>query len=136
MFRVFFFTLVAMLASLSVMAQSESVDFDAKMREYNLVDIKSLPGAEDIVVSLKYSTTDNFVGKDMYGSLNKAYFTPDFAKKIIRAIERKQTFRGIPFGFHFIRFWQAILPIRVFDFVFGTVFGIYHAMDNFTGRTK
>ena len=56
------------------------------------------------------------------------------AKKIIRAIERNKTFRGIPFGFHFIRFWQAILPIRVFDFVFGTVFGIYHAMDNFTGR--
>ena len=58
------------------------------------------------------------------------------AKKIIRAIERNRTFRGIPFGFHFIRFWQAILPIRVFDFIFGTVFGIYHAMDNFTGRTK
>ena len=58
------------------------------------------------------------------------------ARKIIRAIERNRTFRGIPFGFHFIRFWQAILPIRVFDFVFGTVFGIYHAMDNFTGRKQ
>ncbi len=56
------------------------------------------------------------------------------ARKIIRAIEHNRTFRGIPFGFHFIRFWQAILPIRIFDFVFGTVFGIYHAMDNFTGR--
>ncbi len=56
------------------------------------------------------------------------------AAKIIRAIERNNTFRGIPFGFHFIRFWQAILPFRIFDFVFGTVFGIYHAMDNFTGR--
>ena len=58
------------------------------------------------------------------------------AHKIIRAIERNQSFRGIPFGFHFIRFWQAILPFRIFDFVFGTVFGIYHAMDNFTGRTN
>ena len=56
------------------------------------------------------------------------------AHKIIRAIKRNQSFRGIPFGFHFIRFWQAILPFRIFDFVFGTVFGIYHAMDNFTGR--
>ena len=56
------------------------------------------------------------------------------ARKIIRAIERDRTFRGIPFGFHFIRFWQAILPIRVFDFVFGTVFGVYHAMDHFVGR--
>jgi hypothetical protein len=54
--------------------------------------------------------------------------------KILRAIERNKIFAGIPFGFHFIRFWQAILPFRVFDFVFGTVFGIYSAMDNFTGR--
>ena len=60
---------------------------------------------------------------------------PEFAaKKIIRAIEKNKIFKGIPFGFHFIRFWQTILPIRVFDFFFGKVFGIYHAMDNFTGR--
>ena len=58
------------------------------------------------------------------------------AAKILRAIERNKTFKGIPFGFHFIRFWQAILPIRVFDFVFGTVFGIYHAMDHFTGHSR
>ena len=56
------------------------------------------------------------------------------AKRIIRAIERNKTFRGIPFGFHFIRFWQFILPTRVFDWFFGNVLGIYHAMDNFTGR--
>lgn len=56
------------------------------------------------------------------------------AKRIIRAIERNKAFRGIPFGFHFIRFWQAILPTRVFDFFFGQVFGIYHTMDQFTGR--
>ena len=58
------------------------------------------------------------------------------AKKILRAIERNRTFRGIPFGFHFIRFWQAILPIRLFDFIFGTVFGVYHTMDDFTGRRQ
>ena len=56
------------------------------------------------------------------------------AKRIIRAIERNRNFRGIPFGFHFIRFWQAFLPTKVFDFFFGKVCGIYHAMDNFTGR--
>ena len=56
------------------------------------------------------------------------------AKKIIRAKEHDRIFRVIPFGYHFIRFWQAILPLRVFDFVFGTVFGIYRTMDHFTGR--
>ena len=60
---------------------------------------------------------------------------PEYAaKRIIRAIEKNRSFRGIPFGFHFIRFWQAILPVRVFDWFFGKVFGIYHAMDDFTGR--
>lgn len=60
---------------------------------------------------------------------------PEYAaRKVIKAIERNTNFKGIPFGFHFIRFWQAILPTKVFDFFFGQVFGIYHAMDNFTGR--
>lgn len=56
------------------------------------------------------------------------------AKKVVKAIERNKIFKGIPFGFHFIRFWQTILPVRIFDFFFGKVFGIYHAMDKFTGR--
>ena len=43
-------------------------------------------------------------------------------------------FRGIPFGFHFIRFWQTVLPIRIFDWFFGDVIGIYHVMDSYTGR--
>ena len=58
------------------------------------------------------------------------------AKRIIRAIERNKSFKGIPFGFHFIRFWQFLLPTRVFDWFFGEVMGIYHTMDAFTGRKK
>lgn len=58
------------------------------------------------------------------------------SKKVIRAIERNKIFKGIPFGFHFIRFWQTVLPMRIFDFFFGKVFGIYHTMDQFTGRKQ
>ena len=58
------------------------------------------------------------------------------ARKVVRAIERNVSFKGIPFGFHFIRFWQAILPTKVFDWLFGEVFGIYHTMDGFTGRVR
>jgi len=56
------------------------------------------------------------------------------SKKIIRAIEKDNWFAGIPFGFHFIRFWQGVLPVKIFDWFFGDVFGIYHTMDHFTGR--
>ena len=58
------------------------------------------------------------------------------AKKVVKAIEKNKIFKGIPFGFHFIRFWQTVLPIKTFDFFFGKVFGIYHAMDKFTGRKE
>ena len=58
------------------------------------------------------------------------------SRKILNAIERNTSFKGIPFGFHFIRFWQFILPTRIFDWFFGKVMGIYHALDNFTGRKK
>lgn len=60
---------------------------------------------------------------------------PEYAaRQIIKAIEKDRTFKGIPFGFHFIRLWQAVLPVKVFDWLFGKVFGIYNAMDDFTGR--
>ena len=60
------------------------------------------------------------------------------ARQIIRAIERnnrvKVITKLIPFPLHFVRFMQGILPIKAFDWIFGQVFGIYHSMDNFTGR--
>lgn len=57
--------------------------FDKKMTEYGLVDIQTLD--KEILVELKYSTTDNFVGKDMYGSLEKAYLEANFAKRVLQA---------------------------------------------------
>ena len=60
------------------------------------------------------------------------------ARHIIRAIERnkrvKVVTKLIPFPYHFVRFMQGIMPTKVFDWFFGQVFGIYHSMDNFTGR--
>lgn len=56
--------------------------------------------------------------------------------KIIKAIESNRNFKGLPFGYHFIRFCQALLPTSIFDYIFGEVVGIFHAMDHFTGRPK
>lgn len=58
------------------------------------------------------------------------------AKKIIKSIEKNRNFKGIPFGYHFIRFCQALLPTSIFDYIFGEVVGIFHVMDHFTGRQK
>lgn len=58
------------------------------------------------------------------------------AARIIRAIEKDKSFKGLPFSWHFIRFWQGVLPNCIFDFVFGKIFGVYEVMDHFTGRKQ
>ena len=78
-----------------------------------------------------------YINTGMFDGVESPIFpilVPETSKKIIRAIERNQDFCGLPWGFHFVRFMQGILPTKVFDFVFGTVFGIFKAMDHFTGR--
>lgn len=81
-----------------------------------------------------------YINTGMFDGVKSKVFPilePEFvAKKVIKAIEKNTIFAGIPFGFHFIRFWQGILPTRLFDIIFGEWFGIYHTMDNFTGRKK
>ena len=74
-----FFTAILLLSSCGQLPN----DFDAKMQQYNLVDVTTLD--DTILVELKYSTTDNFVGVDMYGDLERAYFVRDFAAKVAEA---------------------------------------------------
>lgn len=75
----YFLTAILLLSAFN---QSPN-NFDAKMQEYNLVDVTTLDS--NIIVDLKYSTTDNFVGVDMYGDLERAYFVRDFAVKVAKA---------------------------------------------------
>lgn len=56
---------------------------EQKMIEQGLVDIQKLD--PNIQVELKYSTTDNFVGKDVYGDLSRAYLQPEMAKRLAKA---------------------------------------------------
>ena len=74
--------MVALMLMCGAYAQ-QMTNFDMKMREYGLVNITDLD--QTILVDLKYSSEDNFVGVDMYGSLNDAYFEAEFAKRVVRA---------------------------------------------------
>lgn len=74
-------TALALLSAASAWAQS--ADLDENMRRYGLVDIRSLD--DGILVELRYSTEDNFVGRDMYGDLETAYLLPHFARKVVEA---------------------------------------------------
>lgn len=67
--------------TLSLMAQS----LEAAMQKQGLVDIQKVDPS--ILVELKYSTTDNFVGKDVYGDLTRAYMQPMAARRLAKANE-------------------------------------------------
>ena len=75
----------SMILSLCCYSQTieNQTDFDALMKEYGLVDIEMLD--DEILVELKYSTTDNFVGEDMYLDLERAYLEESFAERVVEA---------------------------------------------------
>ena len=56
---------------------------ERQMIEQGLVNVQTVDST--IAVQLKYSTTDNFVRKDVYGDLENAYLQPEIAKKLAKA---------------------------------------------------
>lgn len=73
------------LAVSETVAQSpESLPpIEQKMVKRGLVDIQKVD--QSILVVLKYSTTDNFIGRDVYGELTRAYLQPEMAKRLAKA---------------------------------------------------
>ena len=83
--------LLAISSYFPTSAQPNTSNLDSKMLAYNLVDITTLPGGENIRVELKYSTSENFVGVDMYGNLERAYFEASFAQRVVEAQQYLQS---------------------------------------------
>jgi D-alanyl-D-alanine dipeptidase len=66
--------------ALPLLAQS---GVEQQLVKQGLVDVQKVDPS--ILVELKYSTTDNFVGKDVYDDLTRAYLQPVTAKKLANA---------------------------------------------------
>ena len=60
-----------------------AVDYDEEFLKMGFVDVHSLDST--ICVDLKYSSTDNFMGVNMYGNLYKAYLRPEIAEMVVNA---------------------------------------------------
>jgi len=61
---------------------------------------------------------------------------PDYAvKKILKSVHKNKIFVRMPFLINFVPFLRGVLPVRVFDFLADKVFGIYHSMKTFKGRS-
>ncbi len=62
---------------------SPSCEYEQKMREQGLVNIQEIN--PEILVDLKYSTSDNFVGKDVYGCITNCYMQKHPAEMLSKA---------------------------------------------------
>ena len=60
-----------------------AVDYDAEFCRLGYVEVCQLDST--IVVDMKYSGKDNFMGVNMYGDLRKAYLRPEIASKLLMA---------------------------------------------------
>lgn len=66
-----------------VIEQAVVSPFEEQMIKQGLVNLQTIDSS--ILVELKYSTTDNFVKKDVYGDLDNAYLQPEIARKLAKA---------------------------------------------------
>jgi zinc D-Ala-D-Ala dipeptidase len=66
-----------------VVKQKPITEFEKECIAAGLTDVHTLD--TNIVVELKYSTTNNFMHKDMYGDFDKAYLQKDVAGKLVNA---------------------------------------------------
>jgi zinc D-Ala-D-Ala dipeptidase len=63
-------------------------DLEQSLIDAGLVDVEVIiPG---VFVDLKYSTTDNFFGKDVYGELTRCYIQPVVAEMLKKSHEKLQ----------------------------------------------
>lgn len=65
------------------LSQLWAVDYDKEFKKLGFVNVQDLDPS--IMVDLKYSTTDNFMGVNMYGNLHKAYLRPEVAQRLVNA---------------------------------------------------
>ena len=80
-----------------------------------------------------------FINTGMFDGIKSFFKIQDpevVARKSLNAVENNKIYKGIPFSYHFIRLMQGLLPLAIFDPLFGDVCGLYTVMDSFTGRKK
>ena len=86
---------------------SKSTFLEQKLISFGLVNIKTLDAT--INVTLKYSTEDNFLHKNMYGELQNCYLQKDIAKKLINA----QKLLKEKFPFYSLIVYDGVRPLSI-----------------------
>jgi D-alanyl-D-alanine dipeptidase len=85
----------------------ETTFLEQKLIAYGLVNIHSLDTS--IRVSLKYSTEDNFLHKNMYGELRNCYLQKDVAIKLMKA----QKILKEKYSFYSLIIYDGVRPLSI-----------------------
>ncbi|NQT63319.1 MAG: M15 family metallopeptidase [Candidatus Marinimicrobia bacterium] len=80
--RIAYIILLALICLLPLLAGQE-LSLEEQLQKQGLVNIHTL--APDILVELKYSTSDNFLSADTYGELENCYLQPKAAAMLKQA---------------------------------------------------
>lgn len=120
---------ICLLGAVNASAQCE---WDTYMQQMGLVDVQALDST--IRVQLRYSSSDNFMQRDVYGCLEKAYLEKEFAQKVVRAHRQLNVIRP---GYRLL-IYDAARPISVqramYALVAGTPNRFYVADGRYGGR--
>lgn len=89
--------------------------FEKNLINAGLVDVLKMDSS--LKVDLKYSSTDNFFGTDVYGNFNKCYLQKDAAEKLIAAQHKLQALKPS----YSLIVWDAARPRSVQQLMWDTL---------------
>jgi D-alanyl-D-alanine dipeptidase len=85
-----------------ITSEAESSFLKAGLQDVQLLD-------PSIRVNLKYASNDNFMGRNLYGNLRKAYLQPEVAAKVVRAQQLLKT----RFPYYSLVIYDAVRPFHI-----------------------
>ena len=67
---------------------SAGTNWQGEMERRGLVDVATL--CQSFIIDMRYATSNNFVGKNMYGTFSRAYLHRDAARSLVKAQQALQ----------------------------------------------
>lgn len=90
-------------------------ELEIQIASLGLVNIHDLDTS--IVVDLKYSSTNNFMGMDVYGNFDQCFLQPDVAKKLCAA----EKFLKEKYPFYSLIVFDAVRPLHIQQKMWDTI---------------
>ena len=85
------------------------------------------------------SVEPGYINTGMFEGVTPPKLTPlldpeKFSRNVIKAVIQNRIHLRTPFMVKLLPFLKGVLPTRIFDFVAGNLFQVYHSMDTFAGH--